>query len=115
MSKTLQGRRIAFLVAPEGAEQVELTESWQAVEKAGGQPELVSYQSGQVRAYRHLDAADTFPVDKVVTEVEASDFDGLVLPGGLANPDAPRTNADAVRFVGEFFSRRLPVAAICGR
>lgn len=113
MPSTLEGKRIAFLVAPEGAEQVELTEPWKAVENAGGTPELVSSQSGSVRAFHHLDPGDSFPVDKVVNEIKASDYDGLVLPGGVANPDLLRTEPNAVRFVGEFFAQHLPVAAIC--
>lgn len=113
MPRTLEGKRVAFLVAPEGTEQVELTEPWKAVEEAGGVPELVSVQAGSIQAYHHLDAADTFRVDKIVTEVKPSDYDGLVLPGGVANPDALRMHPNAVRFVGEFFAQRLPVAAIC--
>jgi protease I len=113
VSKKLDGKRVAFLVAPEGTEQVELTEPWKAVEEAGGHPELISFQPGSIQAYHHLDAADTFEVDKVVTEAVPSDYDGLVLPGGVANPDALRTVPNAVRFVGEFFSQQRPVAAIC--
>ncbi|RCW43954.1 protease I [Halopolyspora algeriensis] len=113
MSDNLSGLRIAFLVAPEGTEQVELTEPWRAVQEAGGQPELVSIQSGSVQAMNHLDKADTFSVDKVVGDVGADDYEGLVLPGGVANPDMLRRNSDAVRFVGEFFSKQKPVAAIC--
>jgi protease I len=113
MSNTLSGRRVAFVVAPEGVEQVELTEPWKAVADAGGQPELVSTNAGEVQAFNHLDKADTFPVDKVVTDVSAGDYDGLVLPGGVANPDILRMNPDAVHFVGEFFAQQKPVAAIC--
>jgi protease I len=113
VSDTLTGRRVAFLVAPEGIEQVELTEPWKAVQEAGGEPELVSTAAGSVQAFNHLDKADTFPVDKVVTEVSPDDYDGLVLPGGVANPDYLRTVPNAVRFVGEFFARQKPVAAIC--
>ncbi|WP_026360703.1 type 1 glutamine amidotransferase domain-containing protein [Amycolatopsis nigrescens] len=110
---TLAGRRVAFLVAPEGIEQVELTEPWQAVKDAGGVPELVSTDSGKVQAFNHLDKADTFEVDKVVTDVSADDYDALVLPGGVANPDHLRTVPAAVRFAGDFFAQRKPVAAIC--
>jgi protease I len=113
VSERLTGCRVAFLVAPEGIEQVELTEPWKAVKEAGGEPELVSYQPGSVQAFNHLDKGDTFPVDKVVTEVSVDDYDALVLPGGVANPDALRTVPNAVRFVGEFFSQGKPVAAIC--
>src|SRR5437764_25788 len=113
MSGNLSGRKVAFLVAPEGVEQVELTEPWKAVQQAGGQPELVSVRPGSIRAFNHLDKADTFPVDKMVTEVSPDDYDGLVLPGGVANPDRLRTVPNAVRFVREFFAQQKPVAAIC--
>jgi protease I len=113
MVANLEGRKIAFLVAPEGVEQVELTQPWKAVQDAGGSPELVSTRSGSVQAFDHLDKADTFRVDRVVGEVAAQDYDALVLPGGVANPDALRQVSDAVRFVGDFFERNKPVAAIC--
>lgn len=74
-------------MAPEGIEQVELTQPWQAIENAGGTPELISTQSGQVQAFNHLDKADTFSVERTVDDVSADDFDALVLPGGVANPD----------------------------
>src|SRR3954462_11249613 len=99
MAGKLDGKKIAFLVAPEGIEQVELTEPWKAVEEAGGQPELISTDSGEVQAFNHLDKADTFSVDKTVQEADASDYDGLVLPGGVANPDFLRTDENAVSFV----------------
>jgi protease I len=104
---------VAFLVAPEGIEQVELTEPWKAVERAGGKPELVSTNSGTVQAFNHLDEGDTFDVDHVVGEVSASDYDGLVLPGGVANPDYLRTVSEAVSFARDFFAQQKPVAAIC--
>ncbi|CAM03322.1 protease I [Saccharopolyspora erythraea NRRL 2338] len=109
----LEGRKVAFLVAAEGIEQVELTEPWKAVEEAGGTPELVSVRPGSVQAFNHLDKADTFTVDKVVSEARPTDYDGLVLPGGVANPDNLRQEPSAVRFAGEFFARGKPVAAIC--
>ncbi|WP_440066505.1 type 1 glutamine amidotransferase domain-containing protein [Streptosporangium sp. OZ121] len=109
----LNGKTIAFLVAPEGIEQVELTEPWQAVKQAGGTPRLVSTEQGQVQGFNHLDRADTFPVDATVEEVSAADFDGLVLPGGVANPDFLRTVPEAVGFAKGFFDAGKPVAAIC--
>ena len=112
-SGKLSGKRVAFLVAPEGIEQVELTEPWKAVEAAGGSPELLSTDSGEVQAFNHLDKGDTFPVDRTVGEADASDYDGLVLPGGVANPDFLRTDEDAVAFVRAFFEQAKPVAAIC--
>ncbi|MGW6270716.1 type 1 glutamine amidotransferase domain-containing protein [Streptomyces sp. NPDC055060] len=105
--------RVAFLMAPEGVEQIELTDPWKAVTDAGGEPVLVSTEEGHVQAFDHLDKADTFPVDKVVQEVSADSFDGLVLPGGVANPDALRLDEKAVSFVRGFFDSGRPVAAIC--
>ncbi|MGY0490791.1 type 1 glutamine amidotransferase domain-containing protein [Streptomyces sp. WG-D5] len=107
--------RIAFLVAPEGAEQIELTDPWQAVRDAGGEPVLVSTKQGEIQAFDHLDKADKFPVDKTVAALgsSADGFDALVLPGGVANPDQLRTDPEAVAFVRDFFDRGLPVAAIC--
>jgi protease I len=109
----LTGRTIAFLVAPEGIEQVELTDPWSAVEDAGGTPRLLSLEPGEVQAFNHLDKADTFPVDAVVADADPASYDGLVLPGGVANPDALRMDEDAVAFVREFVESDRPVAAIC--
>ncbi|MFD8349141.1 type 1 glutamine amidotransferase domain-containing protein [Streptomyces coelicoflavus] len=104
---------IAFLTAPEGVEQVELTEPWKAAKDAGHEPVLVSTQSGKIQGFDHLDKADTFPVDEVVGETSADAFGGLVLPGGVANPDFLRTDEKAVAFVKDFFTQGRPVAAIC--
>jgi protease I len=112
MADELKGLKIAFLAA-EGVEQVELTDPWQAVEQAGGSPELISVEDGDVQAFNHLDKADTFKVDKTAKEADASDYDGLVLPGGVANPDFLRTDEDAVRFVRDFFQQAKPVGVIC--
>jgi protease I len=109
----LNGKTIAFLVASEGVEQVELTEPWSAVEKAGGTPRLLSVESGKVQAFNHLDKADTFDVDVVVADADPASYDGLVLPGGVANPDALRTDQHAVTFVREIVASGTPVAAIC--
>ncbi|MFF9092143.1 type 1 glutamine amidotransferase domain-containing protein [Streptomyces sp. NPDC014802] len=105
--------RIAFLVAPEGVEQVELTDPWQAAKDAGHEPVLVSTKSGEIQAFNHLDKADAFPVDEVVENTSADSFDGLVLPGGVANPDFLRMDDKAVAFVRDFFTQGRPVAAIC--
>jgi protease I len=113
MTDKLQGKRIAFVVAPEGTEQVELTEPWKAVESAGGKPELLSTEEGQIQAFNHLDKGDTFPVDRTVAGADAGEYDGLVLPGGVANPDFLRTDEDAVAFVRGFFEEGKPVAVIC--
>src|SRR5688572_32328542 len=98
MADELRGKKVAFLVANEGVEQVELTEPWKAVEQAGAQPELVSLESGRVQAFNHLDKADTFDVDRAVSDADADDYDALVLPGGVANPDFLRMDEDAVSF-----------------
>jgi protease I len=113
VANELQGKKIAFLVAPEGVEQVELTEPWEAVKNAGGTPQLLSTDSGEIQAFNHLDKGETFPVDKAVSEASASDYDALVLPGGVANPDFLRTDEDAVRFAREFFGQGKPVGVIC--
>ena len=98
MANELQGKKIAFLAA-DGVEQVELTEPWKAVEQAGGEPELLSIEGGEIQAFEHLDHGDTFAVDKEVSKADPSDYDGLVLPGGVANPDFLRTDEAAVGFV----------------
>src|ERR671921_1373302 len=112
-SGKLSGKRIAFVVAPEGTEQVELTEPWKAVEAAGGSPELLSTDEGEIQAFNHLDKADTFTVDRTVAEADPSDYDGLVLPGGVANPDFLRMDEDAVAFARAFFEQSKPVGVIC--
>ena len=112
-SNRLDGKQVAFLVAAEGIEQVELTEPWRAVQEAGGTPKLLSPKSGTVQAFHHLDRADTFHVDIPVSDADPSSFDALVLPGGVANPDALRMNKDAVDFVRTFVESGKPVAVIC--
>ncbi|QNP74400.1 type 1 glutamine amidotransferase [Streptomyces roseirectus] len=104
---------IAFLAAPEGTEQIELTEPWQAVLATGDRPSLLSTSPGSLQAFRHLDRGDTFPVDGTVAEADPGEYGALVLPGGVANPDALRLDADAVAFVRAFFDAGKPVAAIC--
>ena len=113
MADKLQGKRIAFVVAPEGAEQVELTEPWKAIESEGGKPELLSTEAGEVQAFNHLDKGDTFKVDRTVSDASPSDYDGLVLPGGVANPDFLRMDEDAVAFIRGFFEQAKPVGVIC--
>jgi protease I len=110
----LDGRKVAFLVAPEGVEQVELTEPWKAVREAGGQPVLVSTDDARsVQAFNHLDKGDTFEVDLPVDRAGVEDYDGLVLPGGVANPDHLRTVPAAVAFAKAFVETGKPVAVIC--
>lgn len=106
MANELDGRRIAFMVANEGMEQVEFTEPWQAVKDAGGTPELLAPKSGQ--AFNHLDKADAFPVDRVIGDADPGDYDALVLPGGVANPDQLRTVPEAVEFVRSMFAAGKP-------
>ena len=112
MAKTLEGLKIAFL-ATDGVEQVELTEPWKALKKEGATVELVSPKPDEIQGVNHMDKGDTFKVDRQVSAGRASEYDGLVLPGGVANPDLLRTDEDAVKFVRGFFDEGKPVAAIC--
>src|SRR3954451_22119234 len=110
---TLNGKTIAFLVATEGIEQVELTEPWKAVEQDGGTPRLVAPESGKVQAFNHLDTADASSVDETVVDADVASYDGLVLPGGVANPDQLRTIDAAVAFAKGFADAGKPIAVIC--
>ena len=113
MSHTLKDKKVAILVANEGIEQVELTEPRKALEEAGATVELLAPETGEAQAFNHLDKADSFPVDRAVGDASADDYDALMLPGGVANPDNLRTHEDAVAFVRAFFKDHKPVAAIC--
>ncbi len=106
-------KTVAFLTASEGIERVELTEPWQAVTDAGHQAVLLAPEAGEVQLFNHLDKADTQAVDRPVAEASVDEYDALVLPGGVANPDALRMDDDAVRFVRDFVASGKPVAAIC--
>lgn len=106
-------KKVAFLVAAEGIEQVELTEPWQVVVDAGHEAVLVSPEAGEVQMVNHLDKGDTKPVDVTVADAKVEDFDALVLPGGVANPDRLRTDSAAVALVRDFVAAGYPVAAIC--
>jgi protease I len=108
----LSGKRVAIL-ATDMFEQVELVEPRKAVEQAGADVELVSLEAGAIQGFNHYDKADTFPVDKVVADASADDYDALLLPGGVGNPDALRMDENAVGFVRSFFEQGKPVAAIC--
>jgi protease I len=108
----LQGKNVAILVA-EGFEQVELTGPKAALEAAGAHTSIVSPSTPQVQGWKHFDKADRFPVDVALDAAKATDFDALVLPGGVANPDQLRMMPAAVSFVREFFAAGKPVAAIC--
>jgi protease I len=113
MSDQLSGKKIAFLVANEGVEQAELTEPLEAVRAAGADADLLAPEEGEAQAFNHLDKGDKFPVDKAVGAVDAGDYDGLVLPGGVANPDQLRTKEEAVEFIRAFFAAGKPVGVIC--
>jgi protease I len=108
----LNGKRIAFL-ATDMVEQVELTEPWKAIEEAGGTPELISLEEGEIQGFNHHDKAATFKVDRTVDDVSADEYDGLVQPGGVGNPDTLRADDDAVKFVRDFVAAGKPVAVIC--
>ena len=112
MTNQLKGKKIAFL-ATDMFEEVELTEPWKALEQAGAELELVSLEEGEIQGFNHYDKAGSFKVDKTVEEANASDYDGLVLPGGVGNPDTLRRDENAVHFVREFFEQGKPVGAIC--
>jgi protease I len=100
-------------LATDGVEQVELERPWQALEEAGAEPELVSFEAGTITAYDHIDKGDTKKVDAVVSTADPDDYAALVLPGGVINGDFVRADADAVAFVTSFFDSGKPVAAIC--
>ena len=106
-------KKIAFLVATEGIEKAELVEPWQAVMNAGHSPVLICPEDGEVQLFEHLDKANMQAVDVTVSRARVDDYDALVLPGGVANPDRLRTDEGAVSFVREFIATGKPVAAIC--
>lgn len=108
----LQGKKVAILVE-NGFEQVELTSPKQALEEAGAQTQIISPQRDQVKAWQHTEWGDTFPVDVPIENANASDYDALLLPGGVMNPDKLRMNKQAVQFVRDFFEQKKPVASIC--
>lgn len=112
MANELQGKRVAFLFT-EGAEQPEVVDPLQAIRDAGADVEVVSLEPGEVQMWQHFDKGDTITADKAVTDVSASDYDALVLPGGVVNPDQMRVDGNAVRFVRDFFEQHKPVGAIC--
>ncbi len=112
-STQLQGLTVAFLTAQEGVEEVELTDPWKAVQEAGATPQLIAPESGEVQAFNHLDKGSTYPVDQILEHVDPDDYDALVLPGGVANPDQLRTDERAIKFVRRIFSAGKPVGVIC--
>ncbi|MGM0767908.1 MAG: type 1 glutamine amidotransferase domain-containing protein [Pseudomonadota bacterium] len=112
MSNELAGKTVAFL-ATDGVEQIELTEPWDRLKKAGAAVELISLESGHIDGYHHLDKADPFPVDRTVKQTDVDGYHALVLPGGVANPDALRLDRQAVALVRQFHDQGKPIAAIC--
>ncbi|MGB3691514.1 MAG: type 1 glutamine amidotransferase domain-containing protein [Spirulinaceae cyanobacterium] len=112
MAQALQGKKIAILVES-GFEQVEMTKPRQALDEAGAQTELISPQNEKVQGWNHFDKGDTFPVDVQLDSANPTSYDGLLLPGGVANPDQLRTNDKAIQFIAAFFAANKPVAAIC--
>jgi protease I len=108
----LNGKKVAFL-ATDMVEQVELTEPWKAVRDAGGTTELLSLEEGEIQGFNHYDKADKFTVDRKVEDVSIDDYDALVIPGGVGNPDTMRMDENAVRFVREFCEAGKPMAVIC--
>jgi protease I len=112
MANELAGKKIAF-IATEGVEQAELTEPWRAVEDAGAQPELISLEEGEFQAWDHFDKAGTFKADKAIDEAQVDDYAGLVLPGGVANPDQLRMDENVVAFIRDFAASGKPIGVIC--
>lgn len=113
MTERLRNKKVAFLMANEGVEQVELTEPLKAVREAGAETELLAPEAGEIQAFNHLDKGDTFEAERAVGDADASEFDGLVLPGGVANPDQLRAKPEAQKFVRGFFEAGKPVGVIC--
>ena len=113
MAHELKGKRIAFLMSNEGVEQVEYFEPRKAVEEAGAEVDVIATEADEVQGVNHLDQGDTWQADKSTKDAKADDYDGVVMPGGVANPDNLRTDEDAVRFLREFFAAGKPVGAIC--
>jgi protease I len=112
MGNKLEGKRVAFL-ATDMVEQVELTEPWKAVRDEGARVELISLEEGKIQGFNHYDKGDEFAVDRTVEEASASDYDALVIPGGVGNPDEMRGDENAVAFVRDFFEQAKPVGVIC--
>ncbi len=112
MAQQLSGKKIAFIAA-DGVEQVELERPWQAARDAGAQVELLSFKAGEIQGVHGMDKGDTFRVDRTVADVTPDEYDGLVIPGGVKNPDKLRMHEDVVQFVRGFFEQQKPVAAIC--
>jgi protease I len=113
MASELKGLRVAFVTSNEGVEQAELTAPWQAVNDAGGIPELLAPEMGQVQAFNHLDKADNFPVHRAIKDADYLDYSAVVVPGGVANADFLRMVPAAVTFIQRMFERAKPAAVVC--
>ena len=112
MADKLQGKRVAFL-ATDMVEEVELTAPWKAVREAGAEADLISLEEGHIQGFNHYEKADLFSVDRTVEEASADDYDALVIPGGVGNPDTMRMDENAVQLVRDFFEQGKPVGVIC--
>jgi protease I len=113
MADELKGKKIAILAA-DGVEQVELEEPRKAVEEAGAETELLSIKTGEIQATEHdINPRDKFAVDKAVADASVDDYDGLILPGGVGNPDKLRKEESVISFVRDFFKAGKPVGVIC--
>jgi protease I len=112
MANELKGKRVA-IVATDMVEQVELLEPRKALEEAGAQTDVISIKPGEIQGFNHYDKGDKIPVDRTIEEVRADEYDGLLLPGGVGNPDTLRTDENVVSFIRDFFEQGKPVAAIC--
>jgi len=112
MAGKLDGKKVAILVA-DGFEQVEMTKPREALDAAGAETKIVSLKSGQIQGMNHMERGDKFDVDLTLDHARPEEFDALMIPGGLYNPDALRLNEDALDFARQFFQAGKPVAAIC--
>lgn len=112
MAGKLDGKKVAILVA-DGFEQVEMTEPRQALIEAGAVTKIVSPKSGQIQGMNHADKGDKFEVDLALDEARPEDFDAILIPGGLMNPDQLRSTPEALDFVRHFFEEGKPAAVIC--
>lgn len=113
MSEDLTSKRVAVLADNEGVEQIELTSPIEALRDSGARVDVIAPEGGEIQSFDHLDKADRYPVDRTIADADPADYDGLVLPGGVANPDNLRRDDRAVEFVREFFATGKPVGAIC--
>jgi deglycase len=112
MAAQLEGKKVA-VIAADMVEQVELTEPWKALGKAGADRDLISIESGKIQGFNHYEKADQFAVDKTIEEVDPEDYDAVFIPGGVGNPDELRTHEPVVSFVRRMFDSGKPVTSIC--